>query len=272
MAVALRRATAAGAQGPSRRRKSRSKGGATVTIGDQKINISPAVREGLSRSCSRPSKRRTLRASRPRSLRRTAAAKTGDEHFLASQAELKVAVAQKNEAGIGTAIEGLIASGSLPQDQLGGLYTNLGKIRYNLKQFPQAIAAFEKAQQLEPEQCGDRPASRPGALGRRQSQRRGGDPAPGDRPAERQRRKGARGHVQAGDFACVQVQAGGYAGAQPPVGERLSDGDELERRDPHLSQPQQCGRCGDARPAPACAGGQGTERRSPTTTAMPMRR
>ena len=35
----------------------------------------------------------------------------------------------------------------MPQDQLGGLYVNLGKTRYNLKQYPQAIAAFEKAQQ-----------------------------------------------------------------------------------------------------------------------------
>ena len=78
------------------------------------------------------------------------ASQSGDEHFLASQAQLKVAVAQKNDAGIATAIEGLISSGSMPQDQLGGLYVNLGKTRYNLKQYPQAIAAFEKAQQLDP--------------------------------------------------------------------------------------------------------------------------
>jgi len=33
---------------------------------------------------------------------------------------------------------------------MSNAYLNLGKTRYNLKQFPQAIAAFEKVQQLEP--------------------------------------------------------------------------------------------------------------------------
>jgi Flp pilus assembly protein TadD len=38
----------------------------------------------------------------------------------------------------------------LDQGQMSNAYLNLGKTRYNLKQFPQAIAAFEKVQQLEP--------------------------------------------------------------------------------------------------------------------------
>ena len=38
----------------------------------------------------------------------------------------------------------------LANDQLANAYLNLGKTRYNQKQFPQAVAAFEQAQKLEP--------------------------------------------------------------------------------------------------------------------------
>jgi tetratricopeptide (TPR) repeat protein len=138
---------ARGAEQP--KEKAAKGGGATVTIGDRKIKVSPAFTKAYQELLAAIEANDT--ANLPAKVAAAhSAAQTGDEHFLASQAELKVAVAQKNDAAIATAIEGLISSGSMPQDQLGGLYVNLGKTRYNLKQYPQAIAAFERAQQLDP--------------------------------------------------------------------------------------------------------------------------
>ena len=123
--------------------------GATVTIGDRKIKTSPAFTKAYQDLIAAIDANDTANIS-AKVAAAHAAAQTGDEHFLASQAQLKVAVAQKNDAEIATAIEALIASGSLSQDQLPNFYLNLAKTRYNLKQYPQSIAALEKTLQLEP--------------------------------------------------------------------------------------------------------------------------
>ena len=138
------------ARGAEQPKEKPSKGGAaTVTIGDRKIKVSAGFTKAYQELLAAIEANDT--ANIPAKVAAAhAAAQSGDEHFLASQAQLKVAVAQKNDAEIATSIEGLISSGSMPQDQLGSLYVNLGKTRYNLKQYPQAIAAFEKAQQLDP--------------------------------------------------------------------------------------------------------------------------
>jgi tetratricopeptide (TPR) repeat protein len=129
--------------------KEKSSRGATVTIGDRKIKVSPAFTKAYQELVAAIDANDT--ANIPAKVAAAhAAAQTGDEHFLASQAQLKFAVVQKNDAEIATAIEALIASGSLPQDQLGNFYLNLAKTRYNLKQYPQAITALEKTLQLEP--------------------------------------------------------------------------------------------------------------------------
>ena len=129
--------------------KEKSARGATVTIGDRKIKVSPAFTKAYQELVAAVDANDT--ANIPAKVAAAhAAAQTGDEHFLASQAQLKVAVAQNNNAEIATAIEALIASGSLPQDQLGTFYLNLAKTRYNLKQYPQAIAALDKTLQLQP--------------------------------------------------------------------------------------------------------------------------
>jgi tetratricopeptide (TPR) repeat protein len=136
-------------RGAEQQKEKPGKGGATVTIGDRKIKVSPAFTKAYQELLAAIEANDTANISAKVAAAHSAA-QSGDEHFLASQAQLKVAVAQKNDAEIATSIEGLISSGSMPQDQLGGLYLNLGKTRYNLKQYPQAIAAFEKAQQLDP--------------------------------------------------------------------------------------------------------------------------
>ncbi len=128
--------------------KEKAARGATVTIGDRKIKTSPAFTKAYQELVAAIDANDTNIPAKVAAAH--AAAQTGDEHFLASQAQLKVAVAQKNDAEIATALEGLIASGSLAQESLANSYLNLAKTRYNLKQYPQAIAALEKTLQLQP--------------------------------------------------------------------------------------------------------------------------
>ena len=174
---------------------------------------------------------------------------------------MKVAVAQKNDAGIATAIEGLISSGSMPQDQLGGLYVNLGKTRYNLKQYPQAIAAFEKAQQLDPNNAEIVPLLA-------QARSVGGNPNDAVATLRQAIAQQSANGAKAPEDMYKRAISLAYK-SKLPVTPELSrqwvsaypTRGELERRDPHLSQSQQRRRCGDARPVAARAGGQGAERR-----------
>lgn len=129
--------------------KEKASRGASVTVGDRKIKLSPAFTKAYQELVAAIDANDAANIP-ARVAAAHAAAQNGDEHFLASQAQLKVAVAQKNNAEIATALEGLIASGSLSQESLGNSYLNLAKTRYNLKQYPQAIAALEKTLQLEP--------------------------------------------------------------------------------------------------------------------------
>lgn len=125
------------------------KGSATVTLGDKKIKISAAFAKAYQDLVAAVEANDT--ATMPAKVAAAhAAAQTKEEHYLASQAQLKAAVATKNDAELATALEALISSGMLDQAQTANAYLNLGKTRYNLKQFPQAITAFEKVQQLEP--------------------------------------------------------------------------------------------------------------------------
>jgi tetratricopeptide (TPR) repeat protein len=125
------------------------RGGAIVTIGDKKINISAQFATAYKEQIAAFEAKDTAGFA-AKSAAAHAAAKSPDEHFLASQVDLKSAAKAKNEAGMGTALEAMIGTGVFPQDQLGPAYTTLGKVRYNLKQFPQAVAAFQKAVELQP--------------------------------------------------------------------------------------------------------------------------
>ena len=135
--------------GEQQKQEKAPKGSATVTLGDKKIKISAAFAKAYQELVTAVDAKDT--ATLPAKVAAAhAAAQTKEEHYLASQAQLKAAVATKNDAEIGTALEALISSGMLEQAQLANAYLNLGKTRYNQKQYPQAIAAFEKVQQLEP--------------------------------------------------------------------------------------------------------------------------
>ncbi|GAA4740344.1 hypothetical protein GCM10023264_01630 [Sphingomonas daechungensis] len=130
--------------------KQPAKGGtATVQIGDKKVKISAAFAKAYQELVTAVDSNDT--ANIPAKVAAAqAAAQSPDERYLTSQAQLKAGVASKNYAEIATALDALIASGRLDQPQLANFYLNLGKARYNLKQYPQAIAAYEKAQQLDP--------------------------------------------------------------------------------------------------------------------------
>ncbi|MDQ2705691.1 MAG: tetratricopeptide repeat protein [Pseudomonadota bacterium] len=126
-----------------------SKGGATIMIGDRKVSLTPEFTKAYQDLLSSIEANETAAIS-GKVAAAHAAAKTPEEHYLAYQLQLKAGMAAKNEAEMGTAVAGMIGSGVAPQAQLPTLHLALGKVRYNQKQFPQAIAEFEKVLQLDP--------------------------------------------------------------------------------------------------------------------------
>ena len=136
-------------RGQDQKEQKGQKGGATVTIGDKKVTISRefAVIYKELLDATTANNLATVTAKLPAAH---AAAKSPEEHFLASQVQLKAGMAQKNDADIAAGLQGMIDSGVMPQDQLAAAYNGLGKTRYNLKQYPQAAAAFEKQLALQP--------------------------------------------------------------------------------------------------------------------------
>ena len=79
-----------------------------------------------------------------------AAAKTNDERFAVAQLQMKAAVAAKDNAAAGAAIEAMAGTGFLPAAKIADLYSALGVSFYNAKQYDQAANAFEHAASLSP--------------------------------------------------------------------------------------------------------------------------
>lgn len=77
-------------------------------------------------------------------------AKTKDDLYVIAQLQLKAAVDAKDEAGMITGLEAVLASGALPPADAQLLYMDLGKIRYNAKSYDQAAAAFEEVLKSDP--------------------------------------------------------------------------------------------------------------------------
>jgi len=142
------RTTTPQARGQEKQEKPQ-KGGATVTIGDKKISISSAFAAAYKELVA-AYEAKDAAATSAKSAAAHAAAKSPEEHFLASQIDLKVAAEAKNEPAMGAALETMIGTGVFPPDQLASAYITLGKVRYNAKQFPQATTAFQKAVELQP--------------------------------------------------------------------------------------------------------------------------
>ena len=125
------------------------KGGATVTIGDKKIPLSAefaAIYKQMSDAVT-ANDMATVTAKAPAAH---AAAKTPEEHYLASQMQLKAGMGTKNDAEIAAGLQGMLESGVMAEEQKASAYNGLGKTRYNLKQYKEAAAAFEKQLAINP--------------------------------------------------------------------------------------------------------------------------
>jgi tetratricopeptide (TPR) repeat protein len=77
-------------------------------------------------------------------------ASTKDDRYLIGQLQLKAALAAKDDAATTAAIDTIAASGYLDAAKIAELYVSLGSTMYNNKQYPQAVAAFQKAAAANP--------------------------------------------------------------------------------------------------------------------------
>jgi len=79
-----------------------------------------------------------------------AAAKTGDDRYVIALLQLKAAANAKDSAGIAAAIEAMIASGSVTEDEKYSVYLNLAQTYAGLKQDDRALQAYQQALQANP--------------------------------------------------------------------------------------------------------------------------
>ena len=79
-----------------------------------------------------------------------AVATTKEDRYLIGQLQLKAALAAKDNAATAAAIDNVAASGYLDAAKTAELYVSLGSTMYNNKQYPQAVAAFQKAAAADP--------------------------------------------------------------------------------------------------------------------------
>jgi tetratricopeptide (TPR) repeat protein len=77
-------------------------------------------------------------------------AKTKEDRYIIGQLQLKAAIASKDNAALGAAIDTLAASGYLDAAKVGELYRSLGGTYFNEKQYDPAAAAYDKAIALDP--------------------------------------------------------------------------------------------------------------------------
>jgi tetratricopeptide (TPR) repeat protein len=79
-----------------------------------------------------------------------AVAKTKEDKYLIARMQLTAAIAAKDDASMGTAIDNIAASGYLDSSRTASLYRGLGGSHYNNKQYAQSAAAYRKAMALDP--------------------------------------------------------------------------------------------------------------------------
>src|SRR4249919_2335469 len=79
-----------------------------------------------------------------------AVATTKEDKYLIGRLQLTAALAAKDDASMGAAIDTMAASGYLDSSKSAALYRGLGGSHYNNKEYPQAAAAYRKALALDP--------------------------------------------------------------------------------------------------------------------------
>lgn len=80
-----------------------------------------------------------------------AVAQTKEDRYLIARLQLKAAATSKNNAAIAQAIEAVAATNVLDATQLSDLYVGMGAAYYNDKQFPQAVASYQRALAIAPQ-------------------------------------------------------------------------------------------------------------------------
>ncbi|MEP7130615.1 MAG: hypothetical protein ABI770_05745 [Sphingomicrobium sp.] len=78
-------------------------------------------------------------------------AQTNDDRYAIARLQLNTAVTAKNYTAAAAAVDAISASGLIGPVNIAGLYDGVGIELYNLKQFAQAAAIFQKAAALNPQ-------------------------------------------------------------------------------------------------------------------------
>jgi len=79
-----------------------------------------------------------------------AAAKTADDRYVIGILQLKAAATAKDNAGIAAALEAMLASGSVAEDEKYSVYINLAQAYAGIKANDRATQAYQQALQLNP--------------------------------------------------------------------------------------------------------------------------
>lgn len=79
-----------------------------------------------------------------------AAAQTGEDRYVIALLHLQAAAAAKDNAGLASAIESMLASGVVTQEEKFPLYLNLGKAYAAVNQNDRAAQAYQQSLQLDP--------------------------------------------------------------------------------------------------------------------------
>lgn len=79
-----------------------------------------------------------------------AVATTKEDRYLIARLQLDAAIAEKDNAAMAASIDAIAASGYLDSGKASSLYQSLGGTFLNEKQYPRAVAAYQKAIALNP--------------------------------------------------------------------------------------------------------------------------
>lgn len=79
-----------------------------------------------------------------------AVASTKEDRYLISRLQLTAAIGTNDTSAMSAALDGIAASGELESATVAKLYSGLGGTLMNAKQYPQAVAAYQKAVSLNP--------------------------------------------------------------------------------------------------------------------------
>jgi tetratricopeptide (TPR) repeat protein len=79
-----------------------------------------------------------------------AVAQTKEDHYLIGILQRQAALAANDTAALAQAVEAVVNSGLLDAKLTSALYLDLGAKQYNAKQYPQAVASFQRATALTP--------------------------------------------------------------------------------------------------------------------------